>query len=201
MTNRCRYMQFHDIFEIYGLSTRAPAKIYLLYTSTHSLVTVQFFFFFWILQILKVTACLQPKKRKNFELNSIVSLLAWDAFQHLLNNNPVKVFKIRSELIFKSKFSRGTKVISYFNLQGVQVSFGGNSILKLQMHMEHGIILVFSGWIPIQWVVKIASRPWTGICIRLPFSWCHCLIKTIKYLSHVHLWIHLNLNIVDPKLS
>ena len=92
------------------------------------------FFFFWILQILKVTACLQPKKRKNFELNSIVSLLAWDAFQHLLNNNPVKVFKIRSELIFKSKFSRGTKVISYFNLQGVQVSFGGNSILKLQMH-------------------------------------------------------------------
>ena len=67
---------------------------------------------------------LPPKKRKNFELNSIVSLLAC-CFQHLLNNNPVKVFKIRSELIFKSKFlRRGEQKVISFCLQGVQVSLG-----------------------------------------------------------------------------
>ena len=92
---------------------------------------------------------LPPKKRKNFELNSIVSLLAC-CFQHLLNNNPVKVFKIRSELIFKSKFlRRGEQKVISFCLQGVQVSLGAIFHTQHRTWNHH----------PIQWVVKIASRP------------------------------------------
>ena len=131
-------MQLHDTLFIYGQEDTLSSQ-------THSLVTVQFFF----LRLLnsantQQSNCLSlpPKKRKNFELNSIVSLLAC-CFQHLLNNNPVKVFKIRSELIFKSKFlRRGEQKVISFCLQGVQVSLGA---IFSTHSIEHGIIILYSG--------------------------------------------------------
>ena len=119
--NRCRYMQLHDTLFIYGQEDTLSSQTHSLVTG----VTVQFFFLLNSANTQQSNCLsLPPKKRKNFELNSIVSLLAC-CFQHLLNNNPVKVFKIRSELIFKSKFlRRGEQKVISFCLQGVQVSLG-----------------------------------------------------------------------------